>query len=96
MTTYATPVALAERLNALPRFYSHRDVLDQVFAGDEDALVDAWVSGALPPAVRQVVWEGGVHWLNTLLLARMCRQLNRLIEDTEAWNQQVVPPAPKE
>jgi len=68
----------ADRLLKLPRFYSHRDVLDQVFLGDEDAFIDAWVSGHLPAATRQVIWEGGAQWLNTLLLSRMCRLLLQL------------------
>lgn len=74
---------LDARLAQLPRFYTHHDVVDQVFAGDEDQLVDAWVQGLLPQAVRLVIWEGGAQWLNTLLLARLCRlQFQILIQIT--------------
>lgn len=75
---------LATKLAALRRFYSHKDVLDDVFGGDEDAFIDAWVTGQLPLAVRQVVWEGGAQWLNTLLLARLCRlQLQTLRQQAD-------------
>lgn len=70
---------LATKLLALPRFYTHKDVLDQVFDGDEDAFTDAFCDGTLPPTVRAVVWEGGASWLNTLLLRRLVRQQNDLL-----------------
>lgn len=45
------------RLGTLPRYYTVQHLVDEVFAGDHDAFVDAWVSRVLPPAVRKTCAE---------------------------------------
>lgn len=49
--------AQTQALAGLPRYYTARDVVEIVFAGDHDAFVDAWAGRALPPGVRQTLEE---------------------------------------
>ncbi len=58
----------------LPKYAGYRDLLD-LYAGDWDALLDAWVSGAIPWAVRQQARETlDPTLLQALLLERLIRQ----------------------
>lgn len=78
----ADPVesSLADRLLALPRFYSYKDVLTDVFGGDEDAFVDAWCDGSLPPEVRGAITDTMASTVMQMYLQRrQIRQTNLLI-----------------
>lgn len=66
--------AQIQALDRLPRYYSPRDVVDLVFAGDHDAFVDAWCTRALPWPIRkaceeQIPAEQQQVWLLQRLLA---------------------------
>lgn len=68
--------ATADRLSRLPRFFTYRDVLEDVFLGNESAFVDAWVDGALPPAVCKACEEtASPRTLELQLLRRIVQVL---------------------
>lgn len=67
--------SVAARLTQLPTFYTYKDVLEIVFAGDEDLFTDAWCDGSLPLAVRTCCMETmGERTAEIYLLRRLVRQ----------------------
>lgn len=72
----------AKRLAKLPKFFSWRDVLDDVFLGDEDAFASAWCDGSLPFEVRRHILETLPPLLGQmLLLRRIVRQNDQLLRE---------------
>lgn len=68
------------RLLDLPRFYTYKDVLEQVFAGDEDAFTLAYCDNSLPQETRQIILEtAGAHVLTVWLLRLLVRQQGQLL-----------------
>ena len=61
------------------RFYSYRDVLDLLYAGDEDAFLDAWCDGTLPWAIRHACEDSMPP--RTMELA-LLRRIVRLLAET--------------
>ncbi len=76
-TVTQAPLPLAARVQvylSTHRFYSYRDILADLFAGNEDTFLDAWVSHALPPEMEAVIAETAQpRTLELLLLRRLVR-----------------------
>ena len=73
-------VALAQ----LPRFYSFKDVLAEVFGGDEDRFIDAWCDGSLPRATRDAVLDTmPPRLIEVYLLRRIVRLLQPPAEPSQ-------------
>lgn len=74
--TPVRPASLPERLATLPKYYSYRDVLELVFAGDLDGFTDAVCDGTLSPMVIAAVLDTAPpRTLEILLLRRIVRLL---------------------
>ena len=71
------PLPLAARIQvylSTNRFYNYRDVLAELFAGNEDAFVDAWVSHALPAEMEAAILDTmQPRTVELLLLRRLVR-----------------------
>ncbi len=78
----SAPVAITDPLAEFARthtYYAWSDVVDEVFAGDEDAFLDALCGGTMPAAVRRTCEETlGPDMLIAVLLRRVVRQLKTL------------------
>lgn len=74
---------LADRLAAFlaaNKFYGYRQLRDDVFDGSTDALIDAYSTGVLPLAARQVLEDTmSPEWIQVGLLRRLSRQMSALL-----------------
>jgi hypothetical protein len=74
---------LEDRIAAFLRthqFFGYKDLRDDVFDGSTDALIDAYSTGVLPLAARQVLEDTlSPEWITVGLLRRVSRQLSALI-----------------
>lgn len=62
----------------LPKYSGYRDLLE-LYHGDWDPLLDAWVAGTIPWAVKQQARETlDPSFLQSLLLERLLRQQQQM------------------
>lgn len=73
------PAPALERFATLPRFYRYTEVLD-LFGGDWDAFLDAWVGFGLPESVRAACRDTlPTEELHLRLLERSLRQQGQMV-----------------
>lgn len=77
------PPPLGDRLAAFlaaHHYYTWKDLREDVFAGDIDAMLDAYATGVLPLAARQVLEDTmSPDWIAVGLLRRLSRQMSALL-----------------
>lgn len=67
-------------LARLTKFYGYKDVLREVYGGDEDAFTSGWCDGSLPAEVRETILATlDPARGQMLLLRRIVRQQDELL-----------------
>lgn len=70
-------------LTCLPKFYGCQEVVDLVFSGDQEAFIQAWIAGVIPPQVWKACEDTpGQIQIDRLLLRRIAQLLGHLQDPT--------------